>query len=146
MVFVGLSAAGAEQPESRSIERIIHVGKPSAVVSNSKTVPISGVVFIDNGEAGYFYAMDNSKPAEDRVVDALWIYDVKNWPDASAPRTVQIRWSVDGLRAGLFVDGSPQAVFNFSARRGYNLANFPANSTWSRWNHIWDPSIVAGLD
>lgn len=145
MILASVGAAEAVQPESRLIERTIHIGQPIVVESNSKSGPF-GVVFEDDGETGYFYAVDNSGTAAGKVVDALWIYDVKGAPDASAPRAVQIRWSVDGLKAGLFVDGSPQAVFDFSARRGYNRANFPATSTWSRSNHAWDPSIVAGLD
>jgi hypothetical protein len=145
MILVGAVAAEAEQPESRLIERAIHIGQPIVVESNSNNVPF-GVVFEDDGETGYFYAVDNSRTAADEVVDALWIYDVKSSPDKSQPRTIQIRWSVNGLKAGLFVDGSPQAVFDFSARRGYNRANSPATSTWSRSNHAWDPSIVAGLD
>jgi hypothetical protein len=145
MILTGVGAAEAVQPESRLIERTIHIGQPIVVEFNSKKVPFS-VVFEDDGETGYFYAVDNSKTAAGRVADALWIYDVKSSLDASTPRAVQIRWSVDGLKAGLFVDGSPQAVFDFSARRGYNRANFPATSTWSRSNHAWDSSIVAGLD
>jgi hypothetical protein len=145
MILVGAVAAAAERPESRLIERTIRIGQPIVIESNSNHVPF-GVVFEDDGETGYFYAVDNSSTAAGKVVDALWIYDVKSSPDKSQPRMVQIRWSVNGLKAGLFVDGSPQAAFDFSARRGYNRANFPATSTWSRSNHAWDPSIVAGLD
>lgn len=96
-----------------------------------------GVVFEDDAETGYFYGLDLSREHPGQVVDALHIYNVHSVTDKEKPSLCEIVWAEDGLKAGLFLNGQPHAVFDFASRRGYCRNNFPAISDWSK-THEWD--------
>jgi hypothetical protein len=127
--------------------------------SNSHAVPWTAV-FEDEGDAGYFYACDRShERLEDSILDAMLVYNVSSLkldnvssltPDNSGSlsdaeakeRIVSIDWSRDGLKAVLYLDGVPQAMADFSARRGYCRSNFPnfmadQADVWNRSTHAW---------
>jgi hypothetical protein len=94
-------------------------------------------VFEDDGETGYFYAVD-PESAEQPIVDALHIYDVGRGAQSSRPLLVQIVWSADGLNAALFIDNYPHAIFDFERQRGYCRTGFPSPSKWATNDHAWD--------
>ena len=101
------------------------------------------VVFEDDGQTGYLYACDTSR--KNSIVDAMQIYNVKNVTDKHLPSQATIAWSEDGLKAGLFINAYPHAVFDFVNKRGYCRTNFPAPSKeWFTFyqNHEWDESAV----
>jgi hypothetical protein len=60
--------------------------------------------FEDDGKTGYFYAVDQSR-SENRVLDAMHIYDVKNVTDRDRPSTLSIVWAEDGLKCALLING-----------------------------------------
>lgn len=117
--------------------------------SNSPAVPWT-VVFEDEGAAGYFYACDRSHTKlEDSILDAMLIYHVGTplAPDASGERLAAVQWSRDGLQAVLYLDGVPQALADFEARRGYCRMNFPnfapdRSDIWDRSNHAWSEAAL----
>ncbi|MDY7042351.1 MAG: DUF2251 domain-containing protein [Chloroflexota bacterium] len=100
------------------------------------------VVFEDDGQTGYFYALDTSK-ADNPLVEALHIYNVDSVMDKDVPSTVQIVWSGDGLKAMLLINDYPHAVFDFEAKRGYCRSGFPPpNKEWSQYGNKWDDSAL----
>lgn len=126
-----------------TVERMIRVGEP-VVIEGPSPATVFGVVFEDDGDAGYFYALDTSR-GEDPVVDALHIYDVARIADRDIPSNVQIVWSGDGLKAALLINRYPHAVFDFQAKRGYCRTGFPArisHTKWTTYNHEWDDKAM----
>ena len=94
-------------------------------------------VFEDDGETGYFYAVD-PESAEQPIVDALLIYEVGRGEESNRTSLVQIAWSTDGLKAALLIDNHPHAVFDFERQRGYCRRAFPPPSNWATNDHAWD--------
>ena len=114
------------------LQEQISYGTPAVHMSPSPTERFS-VVFEDDGDTGYFYARDG-----ETIVDAMQIY-LSSAQAGSA--TLQIAWADDGLKAVAVIDRTPQAVFDFAARRGYARRNFPKPSEgWS--GHAWDDAAI----
>lgn len=100
------------------------------------------VIYEDDGETGYFYALD-LKNQEDPILDALHIYNVEDVEDSDLPSLFQIVWSADGLKAGLFINEYPHAVFDFEAKRGYCRTNYPPpNTDFTEHSHEWSDDCL----
>tara|TARA_R100001143_G_C3347673_1_gene127749 strand:+ start:1181 stop:1594 length:414 start_codon:yes stop_codon:yes gene_type:complete len=100
------------------------------------------VVFEDDESTGYFYAMEISKSGQ-AILDALHVYDVNTVLDHCKPSILNVVWSKDGLKAGLMVDRNLQAVFDFSAQKGWCKTGFPpSHGSWSQDGHEWDGQVV----
>lgn len=108
------------------------------------------VVFEDEGVAGYFYACDRSQERhEHSILDAMLVYNVSALAKSDAElgrpepqRIASIEWSRNGLQAVLYLDGTPQALYDFEARAGYCRMNFPnfleeKGDTWRKSTHDW---------
>jgi hypothetical protein len=122
--------------------------------SNSPAVPWT-VVFEDEGIAGYFYACDRSQEKhEHSIMDAMLIYNVDALAKSdaelqrpTAERIAAVEWSRDGQQAVLYLDGSPQAMFDFRQRCGYCRMDFPNfladnGDTWRKSSHAWNEEAV----
>jgi len=127
------------------MERTLMIGTPTVLEVDAPIAPYK-VVFEDDGETGYFYAVDMSRPQESQILDAVSIYSVADVTRRSKAATVRVRWSRDGKRAALFLNSEPQAVFDFGAKRGYARSNFPSTSTWSVAGHAWSDSAIVGFE
>ena len=131
-------------PTIRVAENTIRVGKKVVVEGPSPTLPLVAV-FEDDGETGYFYALDTSR-ADNPIVDALHIYDVEAVTDRKLPSKIQIAWSPDHRKAVLLINDYPHAVFDFVTRRGYCRDGFPpgspAEAGWSPNGHDWDDAAL----
>ena len=90
-------------------QQTIAVGTKSRVEGPSPSQPF-GVVFEDDGETGYFYALDFSRQ-DNPIVDALHIYNVVQVSDRHKPSQVQLVWSNDGLKAALLINNNDASVF-----------------------------------
>ena len=122
----------------------ILVGKPTAVESHSPLAPYAAV-FEDDGDTGYFYALDLRDP-QNPVRDAVHIYNVASVADRKIPSTVQIVWSTDGLKAGLIINRYPHAVVDFESQRAVCRSGFPKPLSVGGWSgHDWDDSAVGLL-
>jgi hypothetical protein len=98
------------------------------------------VVFEDDGDAGYFYALDKSHSSQP-IQDAMHIYNVANVADKNRPSIVELGWSFDAHKAILLIDNYAHAIFDFSAKRGYCRTGFPPASESNGWQgHDWDDS------
>ncbi len=131
-------------PATIGAQSEIGVGQAAVIESNSPSQPWAAV-FEDDGETGYFYALD-TRDAEMPIRDSLHIYNVDAISDRDIPSTIQIVWSSDGHKAGLIVNRYPHAVFDFSTQRGFCRSGFPPALRHGGWSgHDWDDAAVALL-
>jgi len=102
------------------------------------------VVFEDDGETGYFYAVER-RGDQPHILDAVQIYAVRNVVDREIPSHLEVAWTRNGLHAALYLNGYPHAVFDFQARRGYCRTGFPPppQTGWSSQGHGWDEDALA---
>ena len=111
--------------------------------SNSSQVPWSAV-FEDEGPAGYFYACDRSRETqEEAILDAMLIYNAGSLEAPERERLAAIQWSADGLQAVLYLDGTAQALVDFSRGESCCRLNFPnfmeQGEPWRKDSHAWEP-------
>lgn len=100
-------------------------GSDAWIASDSPCSSFSAV-FEDDGATGYLYAYDRTQ-SEGAILDALHIYDVQRIVPADRDREseAEIRWSADGMKAGLLLNQRLHAVIDFAARKGFCRSNFP---------------------
>lgn len=120
-------------------EGTLTVGQEMVLESTSPANSFA-VFFEDEGDTGYFYALDTK--LEEPVLDALHIYNVSNVTDGNIPSTVQIAWSNDGLKTALLVNNYVHAVFDFDTKRGYCRTGFPTITDWSKDGHEWSDKAL----
>jgi hypothetical protein len=129
-------------------ERTFQPGDKSFAAEDSPRGQYSAV-FEDDGETGYFYAVDVSR-TDQMIFDAVQIYDTSNVVDRDQPSKLAIVWSDDGLKCALLINRFAHAAFDFEAKRGYcrmNFPNFPndAEGCWSQSDQSWSDDAVAWL-
>ena len=91
-----------------------------------------GVVFEDDGETAYFYAVEKDQERGLQILDALHIRESGEVPAADAA-DLKIIWSRDWLKCALVIDGFVHALFNFEDQGGYNIDEFPPpNEFWTQ--------------
>lgn len=152
-MFSVLSSSSGEEPKnsqppaverlkgSIGAERFLTVGIKDVIESKSPENDFA-VVFEDDGDTGYLYALDTARKNQP-ILDAVSIYDVINVADRDKPSKFVIVWSSDGLKAALFVNDYPHAVFDFAAKRGYCRRNFPdPDKNWTKHSHEWSDSAL----
>ncbi len=116
----------------------IRVGE-AIVVQSDSSIGRYQAVFEDDGQTGYFYALDTSR-SDNPIVDALHIYNVEAVVDRDKPSELHIVWSADGLKTALFLNAYPHAVYNFEENRGCCRTGFPPATPGSNASHEWDES------
>jgi hypothetical protein len=114
-----------------------------------------GVVFEDDGDTAYFYAVekdtapasDNEPPAPSeggglKILDALHIYE----GGELGKTNLRIVWSRDWLKCALVLDGYCHAVFDFAAQGGYNINEFPPpNGIWTKGERKLTNELITSL-
>ena len=119
-----------------------------------------GVVFEDDGQTAYLYAVEKDKEGESlRVLDALHIRETGIEPEegeeepitgssdpAQKPSKLQIVWSRDWMKCALVIDGLCHALFDFIAHGGYNINEFPPpNDFWTQGDRRLTMEIMQNL-
>jgi hypothetical protein len=106
-----------------------------------------GVVFEDDGDAAYFYAVEKDKEGTGvQILDALHINERDEEDEVPETRRLQIVWSRDWLKCALVIDGQCHALFDFEAHGGYNINEFPPpNEVWTRGDRKLTDEIVKRL-
>lgn len=122
----------ASMPIQVTAEETISIGA-SAVVEGPAPEGRCVAVFEDDGDTGYFYAVDPSAGGNP-IQDAVHIYNVANVADRDAPSVVQIGWSADSRKVVLLINGHPHAVFDFESKRGFCRTGFPPPSGEGPWS------------
>ena len=93
-----------------------------------------GVVFEDDGEAAYFYAVEKDNAGGGlQILDALHVHERDEDDTASGkPSHLQILWSKTWEKCALLIDGYVHALFDFTTHGGYNINEFPPpNGIWT---------------
>ena len=109
-------------------ELTFNVGEDTFIDSTAENN--NAVVFEDNCETGYFYAVDRSNDL--KVLDGLHIYNVAHVTDKDIPSTLKILWTLDQSKAVLSINNHYHAVFDFKNKAGYCRNGFPnANDSWT---------------
>ncbi len=92
------------------------------------------VVFEDDTETAYFYALEvNKNSGEQKILDALHIYESATTPAKGKQATVKIIWSTDWQRCALVLNNYCNAIFDFEHHGGYNRNEFPPpNEIWTK--------------
>lgn len=99
------------------------------------------VVFEDDKETGYFYALDRTDGIS--ILDALHIYDVANVRDKNKPSNIKILWTKDEMKAVLSINNYYHAIFDFNDRAGYCRNGFPYSQ--GNWTLINDRLLTEEL-
>ncbi|CAM3122419.1 hypothetical protein BZK31_17740 [Pseudomonas floridensis] len=125
-------------PVYLAAEHELNVGQPIVVEAAAQEGTFA-VVFDDDADTGYFYALDTQSESNP-IQDALHIYNVNDVSDRTKPSTIKIGWSVDHAKAVLLINDQPHAVFDFEAKQGYCRTGFPPPITngWSADGHDWN--------
>lgn len=123
-------------------ETTLHVGTPLVVEAPAEEGAYA-VVFEDDEDTGYFYAMDTSDDGNP-IQDALHIYNSSAVSDRNLPSTVKIGWSTDHKKAVLLINDYPHAIFDFESKQGYCRNGFPepADNGWSVNGHDWSDDAL----
>ena len=102
-----------------------------------------GVIFEDDGEAAYFYAVEKDEQGEGlRVLDALHIHEPGDGAPSS-PTDLKLIWSRDWLKCALVLDGFVHALFDFENQGGYNINEFPPpNDFWTQGDRKLTPELI----
>jgi len=110
----------------------LNVGQETFIES-CPTTGDNAVVFEDNRETGYLYAIERTAGEELKILDAVNIYDVANVTDKNIPSEVKIFWNDDFDKAGLVINDYCHAIMDFKNRIGLCRTGFPhASQTWPK--------------
>ncbi len=101
------------------------------------------VVFEDDTETGYFYAMELDADGGQQILDAVHVYECDNIEAGSRPGIINILWSTDWLKCGLLINNYCHAVFDFAQHGGYCRNAFPPpNETWTKGDRLLTDAMV----
>lgn len=109
-------------------QQIFEIGEDTFIDSTAEND--NAVAFEDNGETGYFYALDRSNDNL-KILDGVHIYNVENVIDRDKPSTVKILWTEDLTKALLSINNYYHALFDFQNQAGYCRNGFPESSSWA---------------
>lgn len=130
-------------PINIAAEEDFLAGTETVVMGSAPEGSLSAV-FEDDGETGYFYALDSSV-GENSIQDAVHIHDVANLTDRDKPSKVTIGWSKDHRKAVLLINGYPHAIFDFAEKQGFCRTGFPppnSKGEWSTEGHEWSDTAI----
>jgi hypothetical protein len=105
------------------------------------------VVFEDDTETGYFYAIAlNAATGEQQVLDAVHIYEAEDIKLEKRPGVINILWSTDWLRSALLINNYCHAVFDFAGQGGYCRNEFPPpNEIWTKGDRTLTDEMVVNF-
>jgi hypothetical protein len=127
-------------PSSIDVDTEFPVGE-ACVLSKSPDGNV-GAVFEDDGDTGYFYAVQLVRGKPGPILDAVHIYNVANITDRHIPSRLQIVWSHDSRAAALVINRYPHAIFDFVQRRACCRTGFPPPSESWGASHDWDDTML----
>lgn len=128
------------------IEKSFTPGEETFVESPSSENNFA-VVFEDDGDTGYFYALELAPDTGgQRILDALHIYNVEEVTGAEKPWALKIIWSRDWLKCALVINAHCHAVFDFENQEGHNLNEFPPpNTIWTKGDRKLTNALIADI-
>jgi hypothetical protein len=125
------------------LEKKIKKGEPVFLKSMSPENNYA-VVFEDDGDTGYFYAIEMNGAKDQNILDALHIYQVDEEEQESA--RILIVWAKDWLKCALVMNEQCHAIFDFENGGGYNVSEFPPpNSIWTKHGRALTKDLVDSI-
>ena len=131
------------------------MSKPTLIIYETQTFSVGvdtfvesaaennrAVAFEDDGETGYFYAIDTSNNGS-KILDGLHIYNVANVTDKHTPCLIKILWTEDFEKAFLSINNYYHAMFDFRNHAGYCRNAFP--ETGSPWVKVKERKLTDAL-
>ncbi len=118
----------------------LSVGVPDVFGADSPDARYA-VIFEDDGRTGYLYAMDQTAVGDQKIQEAMLIYDVATITDRDRPNELILAWTPDSALAVLLINSYPHAVYDFERKRGYCRKNFPTPGKWGQ-DFRWDESVL----
>lgn len=104
------------------------------------------VVFEDDTDTAYFYAIEYETEDQQRVLDALHIYEKERYPGNGTSCELCIVWSRDWLKCALVIDNICHAVYDFEHQGGYSLNEFPEpNDFWTKEGRQLNTNIIESI-
>lgn len=105
------------------------------------------VVFEDDTETGYFYAIELSKETGgQQILDAVHIYEAGDIEAEKRPGVIKIIWSTDWLKCALLINNYCHALFDFARQGGYCRNAFPpANEIWTKGERLLTDEMVTAV-
>ena len=94
-----------------TLEDELFLGTPKQVGTHSTVHDHLAVMFEDDGQTGYFYALD-MRQNEQPIADMLHVYNVDSASNHHEARKLEICWDASGYLALLLINGYPHAVFD----------------------------------
>ena len=106
-----------------------------------------GVVFEDDGETAYFYAIEKDEAGDGmRILDALHIRNTHPEETEADSAALKIIWARDWMKCALIIDGYVHALFDFEAQSGYNINEFPPpNAFWTKGDRKLGDELIQKL-
>jgi len=99
------------------------MASPEMFVDETRSAGDLAGVFEYDGETGYFYLYDRSRPSDGKGSRILgFIHIVSRTPDF-AEEDVVVRWSKDEITVGLFIRGKLWAAFSGGGKFGGDFRN-----------------------
>ena len=102
----------------------LNVGQDTFVESCPNGVQ-NAVIFEDNGETGYLYAIERKDAEQLEVLDAVHIYNVANVIDKHIPSEVKIYWNSAFDKVALVINDYCHAIMDFRNKIGLCRTAFP---------------------
>ena len=113
-------------------EQPFTAGEPVFIESQSSEYNYA-VVFEDDSETGYFYAIEINEAGEQTILDAVHIYECSGIKETERKGIVNIIWSTDWLKCALIINSYCHAIYDFDNQGGYNRNEFPPpNEIWTK--------------
>jgi hypothetical protein len=105
----------------------LNVGQETVIESCPDTTA-NAVIFEDDGETGYFYAVERLGDGKVKILDAVHIYNVENVTGKFKPSEVKIYWTDDLTKSALLINGYYHAIIDFKNQKGLCRTGFPPPS------------------
>lgn len=117
-----------------TLDALHKIGNVQQFGTHSNKQENLAVMFEDDGQTAYFYAIDMNK--NESVVDSLHVYNVESIVNVELQNEckLQICWSEGGNVAILLLNDQPYAAFDFVKLIGYNHSHFPEPELGSMWS------------
>ena len=115
-------------------ETTLMVGTPEVLEGASPTSPFQ-IVFEDDGDTGYLYAVRRNHDDSIKILDAVHLYTVSTVANADHPIEVKLVWDDPGRLGGVLIEDHCHALFDFDEERGHCIDEFPdppAGGNWTR--------------
>ena len=125
------------------VEQEFLVGTPIVLEGPAPDGPFAAV-FEDDGDTGYFYALDSHEEGNP-LQDAVHVYNTANVADRDKPVRAVIGWSIDNRKVVLLINDYPHAIFDFEAKQGCCRTGFPPPDPVGNWSidgHTWSESAI----